>query len=171
MPHVIMCRIYKDQVAPLVKAPLEADDLEVGSPKQVEPYHAVGDARGFWRVPLVSKRDRRVVGHFDVRQLDVGKEDAFRIGKLPRRDLQNKDEIKSLPLDTLEMTPAQVREQVKKTFGAGSTVQGEPKLVFDGAEPKVAWKVEVKKADETFTVFVTPGYAYRASKQALKNDQ
>jgi hypothetical protein len=159
--HAVARSIFDTQIRPSLKQPLDPDDVCVEEPRFIEGYRVAVGSAGFWRVPLFSRKYSRVVGFFDVRSFDEHAPRAFRISRLPRRDVHTGQAIRELPIDILELSPPEVQETVRQYFGFDAKAVGDPHLIFDQAEPRVGWKVMVDKGPERFAAIVTPTYAYR----------
>jgi hypothetical protein len=152
-------KIFESDIRSQLQEPLDVAEVYSASPMLVTPYRASDKDRSFWRIPVVSRKYSRVIGFFDVRSLDE-QSSAIRVSRLPRRAISEEDEISNLPIDVLELTRSDIYDQAKKTFGNNIRLVGDPELVFDRAETRVAWKVDIEKEGEVFQAMATPGYIY-----------
>lgn len=152
-------KIFESYIKPQLQSPLDDAEIYSGSPKLVVPYRASAENFSFWRIPVISRKYSRIVGFFDVRSFDEGLS-AIRVSRLPRRAISEEEEINNLPIDVLELTPSDIYDQAKETFGDDIRLVSSPELVFDQAETRVAWKVSIEKESKEIQVIVTPGYAY-----------
>jgi hypothetical protein len=105
------------------------------------------DKVSYWIVN--ARSEGRIVGSMDF-DLD---------GNLQRYETRvtHLEQLRSLPVGTLEMSPAEVCSLAQNAVGPNSLLEGEPKLVAHGAPTKLAWRVLGHDLErKPLSVFVTP---------------
>jgi hypothetical protein len=126
---------------------------------------------------LVATVDKRPsYWHVPVRfgELTVGFMDFSLDGTLVRYGsrMQQSSSIGDLPLDLMDMNPADLVAKARDTAGPGATVEDAPILVADQSPTRLTWMFHGRQANgAAVRVYLTPQFAWSEAVEAKSGDR